>query len=111
MRHKAEESRYVRDLKKQIRSLKIEIASLRKKNRRLEAQSEETEDECEGISIPIEDEQEKEPCRCCGNLDAYLIDIGIYRFVKCEKCTAIQKHSKIEGLENPPVERLELASN
>lgn len=87
----AEESRYIKDLKKQIIKLKRENAQLKKKNSRIENDFaeydsfiEEREKEKYLKKYPLKEEKQKNECPSCGGYDVVVFEVMDRLYYKCE---------------------------
>jgi uncharacterized protein YlxW (UPF0749 family) len=86
-----EESKYIRELRKEIRKLRQENASLRKKNNRLENLIDYTEYQDDSNHDNID----TMTCPVCGDRKAEKIEIGVFLFSKCKKCESLRKIKKL----------------
>lgn len=89
------ETRYIRDLKKQITKLKKENAQLRKQTMRLTDEISDKDEDLHLINYAEESKEDKyynsrrDPagsCSHCGSYDVVWFSVGIYDMCRCESC-------------------------
>lgn len=83
------ETKYIRDLKKEISKLKRENQTLRKKANRNYYDffpPEQIEEPVVVCEIEVEKEKEVRRCPECDSKKADFFEVGLFEFYKCENC-------------------------